>query len=547
MSRCAVAVTLCSIAALYICGIVDHDLWTPDEPRVAAVGKSVTQGHWVVPQLGDSIFLEQPPLHAWAVGAWYGVFPHADYRSARWLAALFGVGGLFLTAALARRLARKERRRDVGLTAALLLGVSLEYWTTSHRLVVDGLLTLCTTASVYAYWVGLDGVPARKTWGCAVLGGVFASLAFLTKGPIGVAIPGLFLVAWAIVHRAPRRLLPALIAGPLAFLLVAGPWLGLAYRERGAEILYLLFVDNLLGRVAADIGSRGHVRPFYYYALYFPVHLLPLTIPFAAAVLARLGARHRTPGERSDSRIDTLLIWIVLVFVMLSIASTKRALYTVPIFPAAAIVTALWLDGLLAETSTRLPRWLAAIAGILILGIAAAPLIIRLGFLPTVTLGAAFLTLSVGVVASLVCVALSRRHRHHAIPSWSAAFSTTLVAALFALLPPLDEIKSLGPVTKDIATLVPASETIYLLEPDEVTEGLFPLYADRAAQALRSADDLSEAVARHGQLYVVAVDKTYRKRHRRYEMLKTYQGVILLEDLRPRSRALRLLQVRTAD
>ncbi len=56
------------LLTLYAAGIVDHDLWTPDEPRVAAVGKAAARGAWVAPTLNGTPFLEQPPLHAWCVG-----------------------------------------------------------------------------------------------------------------------------------------------------------------------------------------------------------------------------------------------------------------------------------------------------------------------------------------------------------------------------------------------------------------------------------------------------------------------------------------------
>jgi 4-amino-4-deoxy-L-arabinose transferase-like glycosyltransferase len=54
-------------AAVSFAGIASHSLWTPDEPRDAAIGKAMwASGDLAMPRLNGSPFLEKPPLAWWA-------------------------------------------------------------------------------------------------------------------------------------------------------------------------------------------------------------------------------------------------------------------------------------------------------------------------------------------------------------------------------------------------------------------------------------------------------------------------------------------------
>jgi len=55
-------VILCLLISLV--GIADHDLWTPDEPREAAIMLSMSRtGNLIIPDLAGVPFVEKPPLY----------------------------------------------------------------------------------------------------------------------------------------------------------------------------------------------------------------------------------------------------------------------------------------------------------------------------------------------------------------------------------------------------------------------------------------------------------------------------------------------------
>src|SRR4030095_7941880 len=120
------------LASLFV---FDHDAWTPDEPRVIELARSIRTGSWATPTLNGSPFPEHPPLYYWAVAAGYGACG-TSVGVARAVSSLFGLLALGATYAFSARL----RGRRVGVLAALSLGLSSEFFWISHRIVVDGAL-----------------------------------------------------------------------------------------------------------------------------------------------------------------------------------------------------------------------------------------------------------------------------------------------------------------------------------------------------------------------------------------------------------------------
>ena len=57
---------LLALAPIWLIGILDRGLWTPDEPREADIAWRMSQQtDWTLPQLAGSPFLEKPPLSYW--------------------------------------------------------------------------------------------------------------------------------------------------------------------------------------------------------------------------------------------------------------------------------------------------------------------------------------------------------------------------------------------------------------------------------------------------------------------------------------------------
>jgi len=531
-----------AVAALLVVsfsGVGDHDLWTPDEPRVAAVGREVSLGAWVVPTLGGEPFLEEPPLHAWCTGAFYRAFGVDPPWRARWISVFFGLG----TLAAAGWLAVEAGGRRAALPAALVLGLCGEHVMTAHRVVVDGALAFFTTLSVCALLRGLRMTSPSRAWLWLILAYAASSLAFLAKGPIGLAAPALALAAWAVATRDRRVLLRArLWLAPPVFLALAGPWLLALWWEAGLDGLRVVLVDNFLGRVLSSDVPRSHVRPFYYYLYLLPVHLMPATLFLAAGAMRRWSRRASLPpAERAAC--DFGLLWLGLGLLMLSASSTKRVTYMLPFLPGAALAGGLWvaafIDGSAKSQADRLV--MPALGSLLLACGASLPLLAA--FLPDVPLAWAVTGALITAGAAALGHVAHRKGSTESSLAWIlAGIGLLVIFACKTAMPPLDRIKSLGSVSQKVAALVPQDRDICAFEPDETTVGMLPLYTGRKLRVFSSRESLSGELQVRGEVYLLVVEKRGRKSEALADLGGRPQET-LLEDVRERSRTFKLVRV----
>jgi hypothetical protein len=104
-------------------------------------------------------------------------------------------------------------------------------------------------------------------------------------------------------------------------------------------------------------------------------------------------------------------------------------------------------------------------------------------------------------------------------------------------------MKSLAVVSREVAMRVPPEEPLYAYDPDETTLGMIPLYTGRRVVGIDDSAQLASLLQNKRSLYVLAVDKTYRRRQRRFEALEAFPAQLLLKDERPSSRAFRLYRL----
>src|SRR5262245_64857615 len=68
-------ITLCLVGAFVSFVGISNELWTPDEPRDAAIGRAMWEsGDWIIPRLNGAPFLEKPPFYWWVQLMLFGSF-----------------------------------------------------------------------------------------------------------------------------------------------------------------------------------------------------------------------------------------------------------------------------------------------------------------------------------------------------------------------------------------------------------------------------------------------------------------------------------------
>lgn len=347
---------LCLLTCL--AGILDHDLWTPDEPRDAAISLEMSRtGDWIIPRLAGEPFVEKPPLYfasAALVTRLAGPLL-GPIGAIRMTTALWGLGTLLMTFWLARRLFDPVRARFSVAVLATMAGFVMNM----HWIRVDAALVFFVAA---AAWSFAEVYLGDRPWHC-LPAGLFTAGAFLSKGVIG---PLLVAVAWAglaipwLVDRlragnrnlfiVPHALCLACLAAP------ALAWMALLRQTGGPALWHEWFWENHFGRAMGTATVLGHIRPGepFYYVETLAVYALPwlpgLVLWFASVI-------PKAWKQRSLSRPHLfLLAWSVGSVILLTVPATKRDIYLAPVLAAFALMTA---DAF----STAFPRWCRVFSG----------------------------------------------------------------------------------------------------------------------------------------------------------------------------------------
>jgi len=505
-------ILLVVLLPLFCLGIGNHGLWTADEPRVAEVGREMAlTGNWVVPTLNQRPFLEEPPLYYASVAAVFGAFGGVSDRIARIPSVVFSLGGCVALFFLGAFLFSAR----IGLLSALVMATGFEYFRVVHWLVVDSALTCFVLAAMMFFMAAYSSGERGRKLLFHILFYICCVGAFYTKGFIGLAIPGLAILAFLMVERNLRELLRMrLWLGIIIFLALSLPWFFALKEQGGAEYLRIFLIKNHLQRFLPG-GSSGHHQPFYYYLIGFPEGFLPWSLLLIPVLFYSFRKSQDLP-PREKSGVNYLKCWFFVGIIFLSAASTKRILYLMPVFGPFAVLTARYIDSTLSSRFLsgleKIFLWIFAFVPLL-LGLVMIPAYIRASAeYPFVASGSLFFAV---LVTSVVAFALSAASlvylgRKKMSRFWIAsggAFYAIFIFCLVAVMPVLDRFKSFVPFTDKVRTVVGADQEIYAYKPDETLRAIIPFYTGRYMKETESRDYLASRAGKGGRIFVAIRDK----------------------------------------
>ncbi len=341
---------------LYLLSPFGRSLWIPDEPRYAEVAMAMADtGNWIIPHLNKELYAEKPPLFFWQLaisakifGGWHSFAMIAP-------AAFAAIGCILMTYALATMLFN----RHIALLSALVLMTMLLFTGVGQMVRMDMFLILCFLVSFFSFYKIYTHRQAN-TFGYALLFYAAAGLGTLTKGPIGLGLPGLIITMFVVWKFLIRRESPFdfdlfrkmhVIPGTLVYVAIILAWFIPAIRQQGWEYAYLITIRQNLGRV---VDSFSHPRPWYFYLYTLPWITLPW---FPFLVSAALKHRSDSVPKPEQDALTFLWIWVATTFLFFTAVSGKLQIYLLPLFPAAAILIGrLWWQVL--SRRQAMPAWL---------------------------------------------------------------------------------------------------------------------------------------------------------------------------------------------
>jgi len=348
------------ILLVFFTGIGQRPYMPPSEARYIEIAREMVEtGDWLTPQINGIPYFEKPPLFYWlqafqiknfGMGEYSGRFPTAV------LSLLIGLFSYFL--------ARVYESKPVGYWSLAIIASSFLFAAASRIVLLDMPVTAFITFCLGSYMLSFN----KKFSGCTknifiYLTYFFSALAVLTKGLIGIAIPGLIIFIHLLLQsRLAEVLRFNFFSGLLLFLAIAAPWFVWASLNYEGYFEYFFIFEHFT-RYATD--SHRRYQPFWFY---IPIILLGF-LPWTFLMLQGLKAAFK---KRKEAFTSFLLIWAIAPVAFFSLSNSKHITYILPSIPPLAIITATYLVSLL-QGNNKLKSVSAALVvfGLTLLSIAA--------------------------------------------------------------------------------------------------------------------------------------------------------------------------------
>ena len=326
---------------LFLCGVFffsalgDLNLTDNDEGSNAGAPREMLErGDWVSPTLNGEPRFAKPVFTYWLIGMSYLVFGANEF-SARVPSALFGTLLILMQYWFLSRVATI----NVAWWSALCLLLNLEILAIGRMVLTDMVLIFFTTLTLFSFWIAFSGERRAKRW--YLLCYIASAGAMLTKGPVGVIVPLLTVLFFALLTQNWRKVIREIrsVAGILVFCCLALPWYWAMFTIHGGAYLESAQA-NTLGRYATIIGGHGGTILFY-----IPILLLGFLpwsgfLPLALWEVLSDFKVQRMAGGKGQSLLVFAACWFLGVFLFFTLSATRLPHYIAPLFPAAAILVA---------------------------------------------------------------------------------------------------------------------------------------------------------------------------------------------------------------
>jgi len=349
---------LAVLVAIAWFGTLDlRHLLRSDEGRYAEIAREMfASGDWVTIRYNGLKYFEKPPFHLWMTALAYQAFGVGEWQARLW-GALSGALGIVLATLVAHR----YHGPRVAVLCALVLLAS-PYWNLgSHINTLDTSLAAALTAALAGLLLAQHpdaDAAARRRW--MWFAWAAAAVAVLTKGLIGLLLPGLALVvytAWTRDFQLWRRL--HLVSGAAILLVITVPWFWLV-SQRNPEFARFFFVHEHFERFTTTVHHR--VEPWWFFVPLALVAFLPWT-----GLWLRMAKWVRQSPRGSAFQAERFLAtWALVILVFFSLSGSKLPLYIQPMVPALALLGA----AVLAELPAA--AWRRMLIGALVVGVIAA-------------------------------------------------------------------------------------------------------------------------------------------------------------------------------
>jgi 4-amino-4-deoxy-L-arabinose transferase-like glycosyltransferase len=346
------------------------------------IAKTMLQtGDWVTARLDGVIYLEKAPLKYWITAVLYSILGVHD-----WVARMPSALAVIALCLLVYRMCAWAGNERAGFYAGLCIATSIGLFLFTRIVIPDVILTLAIALAVWSFLRTVEDESPSPRWIYLFYAAIGTGV--LLKGLIGIVFPVGICFFYLLARRQLlnreiwRRL--HVIRGILIFLVVAAPWHILAILQNPPVFDFTLHADphfggkfrgffwfyfindQLLrftnGRWPRDYDTVPRLWFWLYHIIWFFPWFFFLT-----------GWRKLETGQDTRAkRLRTVcLIWILVVMGFFTLSTTQEY-YSMPIYPALAIL----IGWAMTSESRKIPGVAKAVS--VVTGLAAAACIFLL-------------------------------------------------------------------------------------------------------------------------------------------------------------------------
>lgn len=504
MPRWLVRLAWVAVALLFVSWrLTLSSLMDPDEAHYAQLTReTIRAGNWMVPLLDGQPYIDKPILFHWLQGLAATMFGETEF-AARLPSAIAAVA-LFATT---RWVGTAIFDREVGRWGAIMFATIPATFAMSGIALLDMVFTAFLFGSVGCLLVAArDRRPWVEGAGYALL-----ALAVMTKGPVALALVGLFCgAAW--IGGGSMRAWASQLHWKIGLSLAtvaASPWFVWMYARYGQAFIDGYFIAGNLHYVTQPGSFSNRAVSHTFFARVVAAGFFP----WSAIVAGRVIDLATRPRRAVQAEEKLLWLWAVVVIGLFSTARFKLDHYIFPAAPALCLIAAkAWQDAAVADHRLARGTHLGVLAlggGLIVVGtfLSLYMFDLQLELPPFAVLLP--IVLAVGGVAILAAVAKVDWR----VPRTPLAPAVTMACAFLVVTivgyPTLERAKPTAVIARTLQqmTAPDAPAGLYRLEQWRAS---LRYYAERPLARLTSREELQAFVAQERPVYVFMLRRDYR-------------------------------------
>ncbi len=223
--------------------------------------------------------------------------------------------------------------------------------------VSDMLLTACMNGALLAFFQGYatEKTNIKNRWYMGFY--VLISLGVLTKGPVGIVLPGMSILGFLFYVGKFREVFKEVkvLLGMIIMTIIIMPWYILVTLKNGDNFINSFFGYHNLERFTEVVN--GHSAVWYFYFLVVIIGFMPWSM-YLPLAMSKLNILQRLKWQNSsrESQLGLfMLFWFLVVFIFFNVAVTKLPSYMLPLMPASAILVGLLFGNYIGEEVENKP------------------------------------------------------------------------------------------------------------------------------------------------------------------------------------------------